>query len=85
MFSANRGKTRVFPSGAADHSGKKAGFLLRAAIGNLWLGISPKIKYPNTRDVGWVKRSVTHRTQGRRLRARRLRAWLLRAWLTCVP
>ncbi|QTA93625.1 Uncharacterized protein dnm_097290 [Desulfonema magnum] len=38
FFSANGGETRLFPSGAADHSGKKAGFLPGAAIGNLWLG-----------------------------------------------
>ncbi|QTA86976.1 Uncharacterized protein dnm_030030 [Desulfonema magnum] len=34
----NRGETRVFPSPEADHSGKKAGFLSRADIENLWLG-----------------------------------------------
>ncbi|QTA85634.1 Uncharacterized protein dnm_016450 [Desulfonema magnum] len=38
FFSANRGETRLFSSGAADHSEKKAGFLSRANIGNLWLG-----------------------------------------------
>ncbi|QTA86694.1 Uncharacterized protein dnm_027180 [Desulfonema magnum] len=38
FFSANRGETRLFPSQAAGHSGKKAGFLFRANIENLWLG-----------------------------------------------
>ncbi|QTA90377.1 Uncharacterized protein dnm_064380 [Desulfonema magnum] len=38
MFSANLGETQLFPSGSADHSGKKAGFLPRANIENLWSG-----------------------------------------------
>ncbi|QTA93106.1 Uncharacterized protein dnm_092030 [Desulfonema magnum] len=33
----NHGETRLFPSHAAAHSGKKAGFLSRANIENLWL------------------------------------------------
>ncbi|QTA87047.1 Uncharacterized protein dnm_030740 [Desulfonema magnum] len=35
FFSVNRGETRVFPSQAAAHSGKKAGFLSRVNIEKL--------------------------------------------------
>ncbi|QTA86767.1 Uncharacterized protein dnm_027910 [Desulfonema magnum] len=38
FFSVNGGETRLFPLRAAAHSGKKAGFLSRANIEDLWLG-----------------------------------------------
>ncbi|QTA89987.1 Uncharacterized protein dnm_060470 [Desulfonema magnum] len=34
---ANGGETRLFPSEAADHSGKKAGFLFRTDIRKLMI------------------------------------------------
>ncbi|QTA92087.1 Uncharacterized protein dnm_081620 [Desulfonema magnum] len=38
FFSVSGGETRLFPLSEKHHSGKKAGFLLRADIKNLWLG-----------------------------------------------
>ncbi|QTA86322.1 Uncharacterized protein dnm_023440 [Desulfonema magnum] len=43
----NGGETRLFPLRAAAHSGKKAGFLSRANIEDLWLGTYLRIiTYP---------------------------------------
>ncbi|QTA84406.1 Uncharacterized protein dnm_004020 [Desulfonema magnum] len=46
----NGGETRLFPLRAAAHSGKKAGFLSRANIEDLWLGtyILRRFSYADT-------------------------------------